>query len=80
MFYVFHTYLTVLDQMKTLESQVESMKLTLNKVAAVILKQDEEVGESLEEVLPEKISSVTMMQDLETRLKEDGEFQKKLVF
>ncbi|XP_076071521.1 uncharacterized protein LOC143042895 isoform X4 [Mytilus galloprovincialis] len=69
----------VLDQMKTLESQVESMKLTLDKVAAVILKQDEEVGESLEEVLPEKICTVTMMQELETRLKEDGEFQKKLI-
>ncbi|CAG2198526.1 unnamed protein product [Mytilus edulis] len=65
----------MINQMKTMENQMETMKLTLDKVAAVNLKQEEEVGESLEEVLSEKISTATMMHDLETRLKEDGEFQ-----
>ncbi|CAG2194627.1 unnamed protein product [Mytilus edulis] len=54
---------------------MESMRLTLDKVAAVNLKQEEEVGGALEEVLSEQISTATMMHDLETRLKEDGEFQ-----
>ncbi|XP_052075784.1 uncharacterized protein LOC127713854 [Mytilus californianus] len=69
----------VLDQMKTMEKQMDTMKLTLDKMAAVILKQEEEIGESLEEVLPEKINTATMMEDLEIRLKEDVEFQKKLI-
>ncbi|CAG2231986.1 unnamed protein product [Mytilus edulis] len=67
--------LILINQMKTMENQMETMKLTLDKVAAVNLKQEEEVGESLEEVLSEKISTATMMHDPETRLKEDGEFQ-----